>query len=70
MTSPRAVLVGADMVHLLAVSAWLGSLVALVWVLRKDVVATSTGRTFSLMAAWSLAAVGASGVLSKLVPTR
>lgn len=64
VTSPRAVLVGADIVHLLAVSAWLGSLVALVWVLRKDVVAASTGRTFSLMAAWSLAAVGASGVLS------
>lgn len=64
--SPRAVLVGADLVHVLAAGAWLGGLVALLtvhWPGRGAVAAGRADAAWRATAAFSRAAVPAMALL-------
>ncbi|CAM3897643.1 copper resistance CopC/CopD family protein [Smaragdicoccus niigatensis] len=59
---PPILVIGADLIHVLAVSAWIGGLIGLVVLFRRPEIADVISR-FSRIAAWLLAALVTTGLI-------
>ncbi|MCE5288563.1 MAG: copper resistance protein CopC/CopD [Nocardiaceae bacterium] len=59
---PPILVIGADLIHVLAVSAWIGGLIGLVVLFRRPEIAEVIGR-FSRLAAWLLGVLVTTGLI-------